>query len=89
MEVWNEPERLLRLKEVQRITGLCRSAIYQCIKEGSFPPQVPLGEGSRAVGWVASEVYKWVQCRIAAAPKATPPRLAENASHHQISRPSA
>ena len=64
MEVCSQPERLLRLGEVKRITGLCRSAIYQRIKEGSFPSQVPLGEGSRAVGWVASQVYRWVERQI-------------------------
>ena len=82
-EVCNEPERLLRLGEVKRVTGLCRSAIYECIKEGSFPTQVSLG-GSRAVGWVASEVNKWVQCQIAATPRATASHLADNIPPRQI-----
>ena len=88
MEVRSEPERLLRLKEVQRITGLCRSAIYQRIKEGSFPPQVPLG-GSRAVGWIASQVNEWVQRQIDAAPQAILSRHAVNAPQRQVSRSSA
>ena len=85
MERSNEPERLLRLKEVQRITGLCRSAIYQRIKEDSFPLQVQLGEGSRAVGWAASEVFAWVERQIRAAHKATPARLSEHSPARQVS----
>lgn len=64
MEGSNETERLLRLREVMRITGLCRSAIYQYIKEGKFPSQVKLGEGSRAVAWVASQINEWVRRQI-------------------------
>lgn len=89
MEGSNEPERLIRLKEVMRITGLCRSAIYQRIKEGSFPTQITLGEGSRAVAWIASQVYEWVQRQIVAAPKAMPLRLAEQAPQRQDSTTSA
>lgn len=55
-------ERLLRLAEVQRQTGLCRSAVYAT---PSFPKGIKLGSG-RAVAWIASEVEAWIQATIAA-----------------------
>jgi prophage regulatory protein len=55
-------ERLIRLNEVIRITGLSRSRIYQYISEDKFPDNVSLG--GRSVAWVESEVYRWVECVI-------------------------
>ena len=45
---------ILRRKDVEARTGLSRSTIYQRIKEGTFPAPIPLG--SKAVGWVESEI---------------------------------
>jgi prophage regulatory protein len=55
-------ERILRRKEVETVTGLGRSVIYEKMAEGTFPQQVPLH--GRSVGWVQSEVQKWVSDRI-------------------------
>ena len=52
-------ERLIRLNEVMRITGLSRSRIYQYISEDKFPDNVSLG--GRSVAWVESEVDRWVR----------------------------
>lgn len=54
--------RLIRLREVMRMTGLARSTIYKIMKEGVFPPSVPLG--IRAVGWVESEIQDWIDARL-------------------------
>ncbi len=54
--------RIIRLSETKRISGLCRSAIYERSKVGSFPPAINLG--GRAVGWIEAEVVAWVQERI-------------------------
>jgi prophage regulatory protein len=51
-------ERLIKLSEVVKVTGLSRSRIYQLINEGGFPENVPLG--GRAVAWVESEVQQWI-----------------------------
>lgn len=59
------PERLIRLEEVRRITGLSRSRIYELMDIGRFPASIPLGEGARAVGWIESEVRAWVARQIA------------------------
>jgi prophage regulatory protein len=55
--------RILRLPEVERLTGRC-SAIYDGVAAGTFPAPVPLGD--RAVGWLEDEIEAWVQSRIAA-----------------------
>ena len=58
-------DRLLRLREVQAITGLSRSTIYRLTRAGFFPE--PLKIGPRAVAWRASEIEEW----LAARPRAT------------------
>ena len=50
--------RILRLKEVIRLTGLSKSSIYKRIEEGTFPRQVRLG--GRAVGWWEHLVQEWL-----------------------------
>jgi prophage regulatory protein len=55
-------EAILRLPIVKDLTGLSRSTIYFRIKEGTFPK--PINLGSRAVGWLESEVSEWLDQRI-------------------------
>jgi prophage regulatory protein len=55
-------EALLRRKEVQAITGLSRSAIYQLIQEGKFPPSIKLS--ARAVAWQRTSIDNWIADRI-------------------------
>lgn len=60
---------ILRLARVMKITGLCRSSVYAKLNAASksfdpeFPKPVPIG--TRARGWLASEVDGWVQQRAA------------------------
>ena len=56
-----QPDRLIRLKEVLRLTGLSRSSLYRKIRAGTFPESVELGE--RVVGWWESEVRAWMASR--------------------------
>ena len=58
--------KILRLPAVQNLTGLCRSSIFRRAKEGTFPKQLTLGEGGRAIGWVETEVNDWILQQIAA-----------------------
>ena len=53
--------RLLRIEEVEEITGLSHSTIYRKVKEGTFPP--PVRVGKRAVRWREWEVREWVRSR--------------------------
>ena len=53
--------RILRLPEVMKITGLPRSTIYLYMKEGDFPKQIQLTK--RSVGWRSKEVQKFIDSR--------------------------
>jgi prophage regulatory protein len=55
-------QMILRLPKVKAITGLSRSTIYLRMSEGTFPKHISLG--SRAVGWLKSEVNTWMEERI-------------------------
>jgi len=57
-----ESMSILRRKAVETRTGLSRSTLYTYIRDGRFPAPVRLG--SRAVGWVASEVDAWLTARV-------------------------
>jgi prophage regulatory protein len=54
--------RMLRLKDVEAITGLSRSTIYNLISEDQFPRQIHLS--SKSVGWWDAEILNWVQDRM-------------------------
>ena len=53
---------VLRLRQVQTKLGLARSTIYLKIKEESFPK--PISLGSRAIGWIESEIDAWLASRM-------------------------
>ena len=55
-------QMILRLPKVKAITGLSRSTIYLRMSEGKFPKHISLG--SRAVGWLESEISDWMEQRI-------------------------
>lgn len=55
-------DTILRLPQVQAMTGISRSGIYARIKAGTFPKQIKLGE--RASGWIEREVQTFIQERI-------------------------
>jgi len=60
------PPRLevLRLPDVCRVTGLCRSSIYQLEAEQRFPRRIKVG--ARSVGWIDQEVQEWLAIRARA-----------------------
>jgi len=49
----------LRRREVERMTGLKKSVIYDRIREGRFPKSEPIGQG-RAVGWRLRDIDEWL-----------------------------
>lgn len=55
-------DRLLRLAEVESLSGAKRSTIYQLMKEGKFPRQITVSR--RFAAWPESAVLQWVQDRI-------------------------
>lgn len=51
-------DRLLTRAEVERRTGIGRSALYRAMREGRFP--APLRVGPSSVRWPASEIEAWI-----------------------------
>ena len=55
----NRPvERLIRIGEVKRLTGLSTATLYRKISARVFPRPVQLGVAARA--WPLSEVQDWI-----------------------------
>lgn len=54
--------KVLRLKAVKDKTGLAKSTVYKKIGEGEFPKQFSLG--GKAVGWLESDIDKWIRGRV-------------------------
>ena len=57
------PKMFLRISDVSRKVGLCKSSIYAQIKAQLFPKPVKIAV--RASAWDDKEVEKWMQSRIA------------------------
>ena len=60
-------QHILRLPTVKAITGLSRSTIYLRMSQGTFPEKISLG--SRAVGWLETEIQDWLDERISVSRK--------------------
>ena len=54
-------QRLIRLPEVLRLTGLSRSTVYRKLKLSQFPEPIQLGP--RSVAWRASDILAWIDTR--------------------------
>ncbi len=57
------PTRLLRRRDVESLTGLRRSALYDLMQKGRFPKPGALTD--RAVAWPEPEVAAWINARLA------------------------
>ena len=53
---------LLRLQQVQALTGLARSTLYKLISDQDFPAPIQLT--GRAVAWDSQAVDAWIELRI-------------------------
>ena len=54
--------KFLRRGEVESVTGLSRTHIYDLMDKGKFPKPVRIGQ--RAVAWVLEEITEWQRDRI-------------------------
>jgi len=52
-------DKIMRLKEVLKVTGHGRSTWYTLLKEGRVPRSVQLGD--RNVGWFESEIQQYIE----------------------------
>jgi prophage regulatory protein len=53
--------KLLRRPDVEALTGLAQSTLYDWMSKGQFPRPVRLG--TRLVGWRESDVTAWISDR--------------------------
>ena len=60
-----EAQRILRLDEVVKATGLKAPTVYRAAREGRFPKPLKLLPGGRASGWLAAEVAEFIEQRAA------------------------
>ncbi|WP_410922038.1 helix-turn-helix transcriptional regulator [Pseudomonas aeruginosa] len=56
------PRRIMRLKEVEALTGFKHSSIYAFMKDGTFPKNVRIGP--RAMGWDSWAIEDWLEARL-------------------------
>ena len=54
-------EQLLNRTEVERLTMLSRSSIYELMRNDDFP--APVRVGRKAVRWIESELTDWLERR--------------------------
>lgn len=54
--------RIMRLADVEQVTGFKRSHIYNLMNENRFPKSRRIG--CRAVGWNSSEIEQWINDRL-------------------------
>ena len=59
-------KRILRLKDVQTLTGLSRTMIYDLQRKGEFPQSIKLVQSGRAMGWQYSDVINWIDSIVRA-----------------------
>jgi prophage regulatory protein len=57
-------ESFLRWRQVRARTGLSRASIWRGVRTGTFPRPVQI-MGPHAVGWLLSEIDRWIQSRVA------------------------
>ena len=57
----DNPRRMLRLLEVQYLTGLSRATIYERVAVSEFPKPVSLG--ARSIAWRCDDLYEWLDDR--------------------------
>jgi prophage regulatory protein len=60
-------KKFIRLPEVKNKTGLSRSSIYLRMSNEEFPQSISLG--SRAIGWLESDINEWLEKCIATSKK--------------------
>lgn len=58
-------QSIIRINQVEELTGVPRSTLYKWIKKGAFPAQLRLGP--RSVGWNVQTVNEWIEQRQSAA----------------------
>lgn len=59
MQNTNSIVKLIRLADVQKLTGMARSTIYERMAQGAFPR--PLRLSVRHVAWKEQDILHWIE----------------------------
>jgi predicted DNA-binding transcriptional regulator AlpA len=59
-------DRVIRLNDVKRITGLSRTTIWEMERAGKFPKHLQLT--AKAIGWLESQIVSWMEALTAPPP---------------------
>ena len=54
--------KLLRLRDVIKMTSLTRTTIYNYMSEGKFPKNIHLGP--KISVWIEKEIQEWINSQI-------------------------
>jgi predicted DNA-binding transcriptional regulator AlpA len=57
---------MLRMKQLPKKVGICRTRLHELIKQGIFPPGISWC-GLRSKAWVESEIDQWLAEQVVAA----------------------
>jgi prophage regulatory protein len=79
-----ELDRLIRMPELEVLTGLSRATIYRLIRQKRFAAPVALAANSR--GWFASQVRAWQEGLKPAEPRPDTEAVGERAARRDGSR---
>ena len=52
---------MLRHKGVKEKLGLSSAKLFDMVAKGLFPKPFPIVPGGRAVGWLETDVNKWIE----------------------------
>ncbi|MBN3755900.1 AlpA family phage regulatory protein [Paraburkholderia sp. Tr-20389] len=63
-------QRIIRCPDVCGRIGVSRSSLYRLVAVGEFPQPVKLSTQGRAVGWLATDVDRYIEARAATRPVA-------------------
>ncbi len=55
-------KKLLRLRDVIKMTSLSRTTIYDYMSEGKFPKNIHLGP--KISVWIEREIQEWINSQI-------------------------
>ena len=55
------PDKIIRSKEVQELTGLSRTTIWRLERTGKFPARIALSTSN--VGWRLSDIQEWIRSK--------------------------
>lgn len=56
-----QPLRMMRLPEVEEVTGLSGVTLWRLEREGTFPRRRKLS--GRLVAWRSDEIQEWIEAR--------------------------